>query len=220
MQKINQDRIKPQKFQDEDKSTRASGLKEFNCYKNHSAFRGKFKARHKVCSLRRRRASRLDELVQVDSISNPSGSSNESFHEGLVVVPFRIGNLDRRQLLFSSFLAVDTNQLQSHISTASGKRILPFLHSTRDLIESSHQRLEVISKRCPWPECCVDARHRDLQTSKVIDNTSDTGFQSEHVHGSFVLHRREDGVQACLNSPSLFLEVLAEFCTHNTMVTQ
>ena len=44
MQKINQDQIKSQKFQDEDKSTRASGLKEFNGYKNHSEFQGKFKA--------------------------------------------------------------------------------------------------------------------------------------------------------------------------------
>ena len=44
MQKINQDRIKSQEFQNEDKSTRESGLKEFNGYRNHSAFRGKFKA--------------------------------------------------------------------------------------------------------------------------------------------------------------------------------
>ena len=146
MQKINQDQIKSQGSQDEDKSTRASGPKEFNGYNNHSAFRGKFKAglNLKVCSFGRRRAGRFNEFVQVDSICNPSGSSDESLHKGLEVVPFGVGDLDRRQLVFTSFLAVDSYQGQRHISTTPGRGLLPVLHSTWNLVEPSHQRFEVI----------------------------------------------------------------------------
>ena len=108
--------------------------------------------RHKVCSLRRRRASRLDELVQINSISNPSGSSNEGLHERLEVVLLGIGNLDRCQLLFSHFLAVDTNQGQSHISAAPSRRLLPLLHSVRDFIKSSHQGLKIILEHSVMPQ--------------------------------------------------------------------
>ena len=48
----------------------------------------------KVCSLRRRRAGRLDELVQVDAIGNPSGASNESLHKSSEVVLMGVGDLD------------------------------------------------------------------------------------------------------------------------------
>ena len=50
---------------------------------------------HKVFSLRRRRAGRLDELVQVDSVSNASGGGNEGLHEGLEVKLLGIGHLER-----------------------------------------------------------------------------------------------------------------------------
>ena len=67
-------------------------------------------------------------------------------------MPFGVGDLDRRQLIFAGFLEVDSYQRQSHVSTASGRGLLPFLHPTGDLVESSHQRLEIVLKRRPWPE--------------------------------------------------------------------
>ena len=54
--------------------------------------------RLKVCSLGRRRASWLDELVQVDSISNTSSSVNECLHEGLEVKLLGIGDLESHEL--------------------------------------------------------------------------------------------------------------------------
>ena len=110
----------------------------------------------KVCSLRRRRTGRLDELVQVDAIGDPSGCSNKSLHKRSEVMPLGVGDLDCCQLILSHLLEVDTNQRQSHISTTPGRRFLPLLHSTRDLVKSSHQRLEIILERGPWPKCRVD----------------------------------------------------------------
>ena len=51
-----------------------------------------------------------DKLVQVDSISNPSGSSNEGLHERLEVMLLGIGHFDGRQLVLSRVLAVNTDQ--------------------------------------------------------------------------------------------------------------
>ena len=93
-----------------DQSTRAFSPKEFNGYKITRHSEANLRQSIKVCSLRRRRAGRFDEFVQVDSVSNPSGSSNESLHEGLAVVPLGVSNLIRRQLLFPSFSTVDANQ--------------------------------------------------------------------------------------------------------------
>ena len=67
-------------------------------------------------------------------------------------MPFGVGDLDRRQLVFTSFLAVDSDQGQRHVSTTPGRGLLPFLHSTRNLVEPSHQRFQVILKRRPYPE--------------------------------------------------------------------
>ena len=67
-------------------------------------------------------------------------------------MPFGVSDLDRRQLVFTSFLVVDSHQGQRHISTTPGGGLLPFLHSVRDLVESSHQGFQVILKRRPWPE--------------------------------------------------------------------
>ena len=79
---INQVQINP-KVQTTDQSTRAFSPKEFNSYKitRHS----EANLRHSInfLSFHRRRAGWLDEFVQVDPVSNPSGGSNESLHEGL-----------------------------------------------------------------------------------------------------------------------------------------
>ena len=66
--------------------------------------------RLKVCSLGRRRASWLDELVQVDSISNTGGSVDEALHEGLEVKFLGIDNLESHELFFFNFLAMDADQ--------------------------------------------------------------------------------------------------------------
>ena len=66
--------------------------------------------RLKVCSLCRRRANWLDELVQVDFISNTSGSINEGLHEGLEIKLLCIGDLESHGLFFSNLLAMDADQ--------------------------------------------------------------------------------------------------------------
>ena len=80
----------------------------------------------KVCSLRRRRAGRLDEFVQVDPVRNPSGSNNEGLHERLEVVLLGIGHFDGRQLVLSRILAMNTDQGQSNVGTAPAE---DFFHS-------------------------------------------------------------------------------------------
>ena len=92
----------------------------------------------KVCSLRRRRTGRLDELVQVNAVGDPSGSNDEGLHERLEVMLFGVSDLDRRQLVFTNLLAMDSHQGQRHVSTTPGGGFLPFLHSIRDLVQSSH----------------------------------------------------------------------------------
>ena len=77
--------------------------------------------RLKVCSLGRRRASWLDKLVQVDSISNTSGSVDEGLHEGLEFELLGVGNLESRQLVFFDLLAMDADQSQSHIGTTPSR---------------------------------------------------------------------------------------------------
>ena len=79
------------------------------------------KVRLKVCSLGRRRASWLDKLVQVDSISNTSGSVDEGLHEGLEVISLGVGNLEGHELSFMDFLAMDADQSQSHIGTTPSR---------------------------------------------------------------------------------------------------
>ena len=91
---------------------KCSGTKPVKVYRlqNHSAFRGKFKTKHRSFLLLGWRTGRRDELVQVDSVSNPSGSSNEGLHERLEVMLLGIGHLEGRQLFLSRILAVNTDQ--------------------------------------------------------------------------------------------------------------
>ena len=89
-----------------------SGIKPVKVYRlqNHSAFRGELKASSiKVFLLLRRRTGRCDKLVQIDSASNPSGSSNECLHEGSEVMLLSIGHLEGRQLFLSCVFAVNTD---------------------------------------------------------------------------------------------------------------
>ena len=109
IQTRNQDQIKPKRSQTSGQSNRALSSTEFNGYKIHSAFRGKFKVELKSFSLLRWRTGRGDELVQVDPVCNTGGSSDESLHEILKVVLSGIGNLDGGQLLFSRLLAMNAD---------------------------------------------------------------------------------------------------------------
>src|SRR3954471_3645083 len=67
---INQVRIRSKRSQTTDQSTRAHGSTEFNDYRIHSAFRGKFKVKHRSFLLLRWRTGRGDEVVQVDPVCN------------------------------------------------------------------------------------------------------------------------------------------------------
>src|SRR3954467_13659255 len=119
-----------------------------------------------------------------------------------------IGNLEGGQLLFSRLLAVDTNQRQSNIGTTPGRRLFPLMHSTWHFRQSSDQGFEVIRKCLIWPEGRVDPRHCSLQSSEVSHHSSDTRLQPEDIHGSFILHKRVDGVQIGFHSTSFCHEVL------------
>ena len=110
----------------------------------------------KVCSLRRRRTGRLDELVQVDAIGNPSGGNYEGLHKSSEVVLLGVCDLDCGQLVLSHLLVVDMNQGQSHISATTSRRLLPLLHSVRDSVKSSHQRLKIVLECGLWPKCRVN----------------------------------------------------------------
>jgi len=116
---------------------RRQACKTLSVTKPHD-IRGKFKVRHRIFLLLKWRTGGRDELVQVDSVSNPSGSSNEGLHERLEVMLLGIGHPDGRQLVLSHILAVNTYQGQSNISTTPGGRLLPLLHSTWNFIQSSH----------------------------------------------------------------------------------
>ena len=65
---------------------------------------------------------------------------------------FGVSDFDRTQLVFMSFLAMDSHQGQRHVSTTPGGGFLPFLHSVRDFVQSSHQGFQVILKRRHWPK--------------------------------------------------------------------
>ena len=56
-----------------------------------------------------RRAGRRNKLVQVDPICDPSGSRDEGLHERTEVMLPSVGHLERHQLVFSRFLAVDAD---------------------------------------------------------------------------------------------------------------
>ena len=122
------------------------------------------------------------------------------------------------QLVLSCILAVNADQRQSNIRTSPGRRLLPLLHSTWDLVQSSHQRLEVVLERLSWPECCVDARSCDLQPCEIVDDSSNTRFKPEHIHGDFIFHGRVDGIQVYSQSTSLLFKVLTELFKHNHRV--
>src|SRR4051812_17719379 len=115
---------KTQRSQTSDQSTRALGSTEFNDYRIHSAFRGKFKVRHKSFLLLRRRTGRGNELIKINPACNTSGSSNESLHEVLKAELPGIGNLNGSQLLLSHLLTVDANQRQGNISATPRRGLL------------------------------------------------------------------------------------------------
>ena len=129
-----------------------------------------------MCSLGRRRTCWLDEAVKVNVVCNTSSGVNEGVYEGLEVELLGVGNLESHQLVFSNILALDSYQQQSNIGATASRRLLPLLHSTRDFIESSHQRLEIILERRLWPKRRVDPHHGNLQSSQVIHDAVNTRF--------------------------------------------
>ena len=69
------------------------------------------KIKHNVLlSLIRRRTGWITETVKVYVVCDASGGIKESIHEGLESVPFGVGNLEPRQLVFFDILAVHSNQ--------------------------------------------------------------------------------------------------------------
>ena len=107
---------------------------------------------------------------------------------------FGVSDFDRSQLVFTSLLAMDSHQRQHHVSTTPGGGFLPFLHSVRDLVQSSHQRFQIILKRRPQPKRRVDSRDNLLQVCEVACGAGDMGLQLEHIHGSLVAEWRNDRV--------------------------
>ena len=164
------------------------------------------------------RAGRCNKLIQVDSICNPSGSSDEGLHERSEIMLLGVSHPKGPHLVLSCILEVNADQRQSNIRATPGRRLLPLLHSTWDLVQSSHQRLEVVLECLPWPKCCVDARSCDLQSCEIVDDSSNTRFKLEHIHGDFIFHRRVDGIQVYLQSTSLLFKVLTELCEHKPRV--
>ena len=71
-------------------------------------------------SLGGRRVGWIAEAVGVDTVSNTSGCLKEGVHEGLEGVLISIRNLEGRHLVFSSLLAVHSNQRQGDVSTIAG----------------------------------------------------------------------------------------------------
>ena len=130
---------------------------------------------------------------------------------------FCVNNFDCSQLVFTSLLAMDSHQGQRHISTTPGRGFLPFLHSVRDLVQSSHQRFQIILKCRPRPKRRVDSRDNLLQACEVACGVGDTGLQSEHVHRSFVADRGSDRVQTRLDPSSFFIKVLTKFCSQKSV---
>ena len=126
---------------------------------------------------------------------------------------FGVSNFDCSQLVFTSLLAMDSHQGQRHICTTPGGGFLPFLHSVRDLVQSSHQRFQIILKHRLRPKRRVDSRDNLLQACEVACGAGDTGLRSEHVRCSFVADWGSDRVQTRLDPSSFFVEVLAEFCS-------
>ena len=61
-------------------------------------------------SLGGRRVGWIAEAIKVNAVSDTSGCLKEGVHEGLEGVLLSIHNLEGRQLVFSSLLAVHSNQ--------------------------------------------------------------------------------------------------------------
>ena len=119
-----------------------------------------------------------------------------------------------------SSLEVDSDQRQSNIGAIASRQLLPLLHSTRDFIQSSHQRLKIILEFHPRLEFRVNPRHRHLQMRKIIHNIVQTRLQTQHVHRDVIFDRRVYGVNTCLDPPSFCFEVLTKFCTVGKAVSR
>ena len=168
---------------------------------------------HNVGSLGRRRTCWIAKAVKVDDVCDASGGVKEGAHEGLEAELLSVGNLERRQLVFSDILVVDSDQRQSNIGATMSRQLLPLLHSTRDLVQSSHQRLEILWEFCLRPEFSINPRHCHLQTSEIIHSTVQARLQSQHAHRNNIFDRRVYGVKTCLEPPSFCFKVLTKFYT-------
>ena len=111
---------------------------------------------HNLCPLGGRRTCWLDEAVKINDVCDASSGIDEGVHEGLKAELLGVGYIESRQLVFSDILAMDSYQQQSHIGAAASRQLLPLLHSTRDFVQSSHQRLEIVLEFCLRPEFSVN----------------------------------------------------------------
>ena len=114
------------KFKTTDQSTRAFSPKEFNGYKITRHSEANLRQSIKVCSLRRRRAGRLDELVQVNAVGDPSGCSDESLHKSSEVMFLGVGNLDCCQVSCRTSLQWTRTKDRA---TSAPHRAADFFHS-------------------------------------------------------------------------------------------
>ena len=125
--------------------------------------------RHNVFqSLGGRRTGRIADAVEVDAVGDASGYLEEGVHEILERVLLIVRHFEGCQLVLLSILAVHTTKGQGDVSATAGRRLLPLLHSVRDLVELSHQRLETLRKFCLRPEFGVHSGHRGLQPSQIF----------------------------------------------------
>ena len=85
-------------------------------------------------SLGGRRTRRIAEVVEVDAVADASGCLEEGVHEVLERVLLSVRHFESCQLVFLSLLVVHSDQRQGDISTTTGRRFLPLLHSVSDLI--------------------------------------------------------------------------------------
>ena len=163
-------------------------------------------------SLGGRRTGRVAEAVKIDAVGDASGCLEESVHEVLEGVLLGVCHFESCQLVLLGLLAVHSDQRQGDVSPTARRRFLPFLHSVCNLVQSSHQRLEVSRHLRLGPELGVHSDHRRLQPSQIVDCTIQARLQSKQVHRDFIFHGAIDGVETCLDPSSFSLEVLTEFC--------
>ena len=89
-------------------------------------------------------------------------------------------------------------------ATSAPQRADDFFHfaSVRYLIQSSHQRLEVLRQFRLRPEFSINPSHRCLQASKISNRAVHARFQPQHIHRNIILDWTIYGIETRLDPPS------------------